>query len=326
MRQSVKKGIEFEYAGFSMFTRQNKNVSLSKLKIFTRRRNIGLLFVLPAAIYMLIFVGYPIISNFILSFQDVTVQTINKADKPFIGIDNYIKLLGDPILGKSVVNTLVFTIGSIIFQFIIGFALALFFNKKFSFAKPIRGLMMIPWMIPVTITGLMFKFMFTSNVGIFNEILKGIGLAPVDWLFQTNTAMLALIFANIWIGIPFNMMLLSTGLTTIPGELYEAAAIDGANRRQCFFKITLPLLKPAIESVLILGFIYTFKVFDLVFVMTNGGPVDSTQLLSTYSYKLSFSLFRYSEGATVANILFVILFFVSLLYIRYFSRDSEEAK
>lgn len=326
MRQSVKKGIEFEYAGFSMFTRQNKNVSLSKLKIFTRRRNIGLLFVLPAAIYMLIFVGYPIISNFILSFQDVTVQTINKADKPFIGIDNYIKLLGDPILGKSVVNTLVFTIGSIIFQFIIGFALALFFNKKFSFAKPIRGLMMIPWMIPVTITGLMFKFMFTSNVGIFNEILKGIGLVPVDWLFQTNTAMLALIFANIWIGIPFNMMLLSTGLTTIPGELYEAAAIDGANRRQCFFKITLPLLKPAIESVLILGFIYTFKVFDLVFVMTNGGPVDSTQLLSTYSYKLSFSLFRYSEGATVANILFVILFFVSLLYIRYFSRDSEEAK
>ena len=311
--------------GFTMFKKRKKKISLNTSRLLGRRRkNFGMLFVIPAALYMLIFVGYPIISNFILSFQDVTVQTINKADKPFVGLDNYIKLLGDPILGKSVVNTFVFTIGSIVFQFIIGFALALFFNKKFSFAKPIRGLMMIPWMIPITITGLMFKFMFTSNVGIINEMLKGIGLAPVDWLFQTNTAMPALIFANIWIGIPFNMILLSTGLTTIPEELYESAAIDGASKTQSFFKITLPMLKPAIESVLVLGFIYTFKVFDLVFVMTNGGPVDSTQMLSTYSYKLSFSLFRYSEGATVANILFVILFIVSLLYIKYFNRDTAE--
>ncbi len=313
--------------GFIMFTTSGNRVSLNKARmLIQRRRNIGLLFVLPAALYMLLFVGYPIISNFILSFQDVTVQTINKVDKPFIGVDNYVKLLGDPILGKSVVNTFVFTIGSIVFQFIIGFALALLFNKKFRFAKPVRGLMMIPWMIPITITGLMFKFMFTSNVGIFNEMLKGIGLAPVDWLFQTNTAMPALIFANIWIGIPFNMILLSTGLTTIPEELYESASIDGASKVQSFFKITLPMLKPAIESVLVLGFIYTFKVFDLVYVMTNGGPVDSTQMLSTYSYKLSFSLFRYSEGATVANILFVILFFVSLIYIRYFNRDSAEVE
>lgn len=310
-----------------MFTKRKKSVALNTSRMLGRRRkNIGMLFVIPAALYMLIFVGYPIISNFILSFQDVTVQTINKPVKPFVGIDNYINLLSDPIVGKSVVNTFVFTIGSIVFQFIIGFALALFFNKKFSFAKPVRGLMMIPWMIPITITGLMFKFMFTSNVGVINEIFKGVGLAPVEWLFHGDTAMLALVIANIWIGIPFNMILLSTGLTTIPEELYESAAIDGASRRQSFFKITLPMLKPAIESVLVLGFIYTFKVFDLVFMMTSGGPVDSTQMLSTYSYKLSFSLFRYSEGATVANILFVILFIVSLLYIKFFNRDSAEVE
>lgn len=285
-----------------------------------------MLFVLPALIYMLVFVGYPILSNFILSFQDVTVQTINQADKPFVGFENYIKLLSDPVLGRSVVNTFIFTIGSIVFQFAVGFALALFFNKKFTFAKPIRGLLMMPWMIPITITALMFQFIFTSNVGIVNEMLKTLGLAPVDWLLQQGTAMTALIITNIWIGIPFNMILLSTGLTTIPEELYESAAIDGASKTQTFFKITLPMLRPAIESVLILGFIYTFKVFDLVFVMTRGGPVDSTQVLSTYSYKLSFTLFRYSEGATVANILFVILFFVSLLYIRFFNRDTAEVK
>jgi len=311
-----------------MFTKQKMKTSSNtvhrrKLRD-TTGKNIGLFFVIPATIYMLVFVGYPIFSNFVLSFQDVTVMTINQPNKPFVGFENYIKLFHDPVLIKSIINTVIFTVGSILFQFIIGFALALFFNKKFTWAKPIRGLMMIPWMIPITITGLLYKFMFTSNVGIFNEILKMIGLAPVDWLFQAGTAMSALIFANIWIGIPFNMILLSTGLTTIPEELYESAAIDGANNRQVFFKITLPMLKPAIESVLVLGFIYTFKVFDLVYVMTNGGPVDATQLLSTYSYKLSFSLFKYSEGATVANILFVILFFVSLIYIKSVNREENE--
>lgn len=300
------------------------NQDLFNKKIPMRRN--GLIFVIPAMIYMLLFVGYPIFSNFILSFQDVTVQTINKADKPFIGFANYIKFLNDPILARAIGNTFIFTAGSIVFQFMIGLALALFFKKKFTLAKPIRGLLMMPWMIPITITALMFQFMFTSNVGIVNEILKSLGIEPVGWLLQQDTAMVALIIANIWIGIPFNMILLSTGLTTIPDELYESAAIDGASKTQTFFKITLPMLKPAIESVLILGFIYTFKVFDLVFVMTRGGPVDSTQVLSTYSYKLSFTLFRYSEGATVANILFVILFFVSLIYIRFFNRDTAEVK
>ena len=128
--------------------------------------------------------------------------------------------------------------------------------------------------------------------------------------------MLALIVANVLIGIPFNMILISTGLTTIPTELYESASIDGAGKLSTFFKITLPLLRPTSESVLILGFIYTFKVFDLVFVMTGGGPVNSTQMLSTYSYKLSFGMYKYSMGSAVANVLFVLLMLVGLLYLR----------
>jgi multiple sugar transport system permease protein len=218
----------------------------------------------------------------------------------------------------SIVSTLLFTIGSLAFQFIIGLLLALWFNTDFSIAKPIRGLLIIPWMIPITITALMFKFMFTSNVGIINQILIAMKIitAPIDWLISTKTAMAALIVTNIWIGMPFNMILLSVGLASIPNELYESSSIDGANKLQSFFRITLPMLKPTIESVLMLGFIYTFKVFDLVFVMTGGGPVNTTHVLSTYSYKLSFSLFRYSDGAAVANILFVILFIASLIYLK----------
>ncbi len=135
--------------------------------------------------------------------------------------------------------------------------------------------------------------------------------------------MIALIVANVWIGIPFNMILISTGLTTIPQELYESASIDGANKVQSFFRITLPMLRPTIESLLILGFIYTFKVFDLVFVMTGGGPVNSTHVLSTYSYKLSFDLFKYSKGAAVANVLFFILLIVSILYLKYVYTEEE---
>jgi multiple sugar transport system permease protein len=185
---------------------------------------------------------------------------------------------------------------------------------------------MMPWMIPITITALIFRFMFSSNVGIINHALRAAGLIarPINWLIMPNTAMFALIAANVWIGIPFNMILISTGLTTIPKELYESASIDGANKVKSFFNITLPLLRPTIESVLILGFIYTFKVFDLVYVMTGGGPVNSTQVLSTFSYRLSFELFRYSQGAATANILFIILFIVGLFYLKLTYSDKEK--
>ncbi len=293
-----------------------------------RYGNVAYLFVLPAALYMVLLVGYPIVSNFVLSFQDVTTTTLSRADKPFVGLRNYVDLLNDGVLRTSVVNTFVFTLGCLVLQFGIGFALAVFFNRETVLARPVRGVLMVPWMIPMTVTALLFKFMFSSNVGIVNQALQAVGLIrePIEWLLQPGTAMLALILANTWIGIPFNMILLSTGLTTIPREVMEAAAIDGARAPQSFFRITVPMLKPVIESVLVLGFIYTFKVFDLVFVMTNGGPVNSTHLLSTYSYKLSFSLFKYSQGAAAANVLFVILFAVSLLYLGLVYRDRDGAR
>jgi multiple sugar transport system permease protein len=294
------------------------------IKLQNANKSSGFLFVLPALIFMSFFIIYPILSNIILSLQEVTVMTLSSAHKPFTGFENYLRLFQDPVLRLSIFNTLLFTLGSLVFQFIFGLLLALLFNTDFSIAKPIRGILIIPWMIPITITALMFKFMFTSNVGIINQILISMKIisAPIDWLISTNTAMSALIITNIWIGIPFNMILLSVGLTTIPNELYESSSIDGAGKLQSFFKITLPLLKPTIESVLILGFIYTFKVFDLVFVMTGGGPVNTTQVLSTYSYKLSFSLFRYSDGAAVANILFLILFIASLVYLKFINTDN----
>jgi len=299
---------------------------MKKIKQFFRYDNVGLLFILPAFIYMMIFVGYPIVSNLILSMQNVTVMNLAKGHRDFVGFKNYATIFSSDVFIKSMTNTLVFTIASLFFQFLIGFGLALFFVQKFKFAKVIRGILMVPWMMPMTVTALMFKLIFATDIGVLNHILKALNLinGNIDWLTNPKTAMIGVVAANVWIGIPFNTILLSTGLTTIPTELYESASVDGATGFQRFVSITLPLLRPTIESVLVLGFIYTFKVYDLVYVMTEGGPVNATHLLSTYSYKLSFDMFKYSEGSAVANVLLVILLIVGMLYMKITMEGEKE--
>lgn len=306
------------YTPFLRKKRTGGGFILQKIKKFFRYDNIGILFVLPAFIYMLVFVGYPILRNIVLSFQDVTAGNLVQGDKHFIGFQNYADIFKDSVFRTSLGNTLLFTVCCLMVQFVIGFALAVFFNKRFAISKPLRGILLVPWMIPITVTALIFKLLFATDIGVLNYILKSLHIISenIEWLTTPGTAMFALICANVWIGIPFNMILISTGLTTIPKELYESASIDGATGRQSFFKITLPLLRPTIESVLILGFIYTFKVYDLVYVMTNGGPVNSTHMLSTYSYKLSFTMFQYSKGSAIANVLLVILMIVGVFYLR----------
>ena len=279
---------------------------------------VGYAFVLPAVIYMLVLIGYPIVYNWIISFQDATAFTLKDSERAFIGLSNYKAIFSDPTFAHAVQHTFIYTIGCLVIQFTIGFLLAMFFSKKFTFAKPIRGLVVISWMLPVTVTALVFKFMFSQDSGIINTLLMNLHIIdePIGWLLSGGTGMAVLIIANSWVGIPFNMLLLTTGLNNISTDVYEAASIDGATKRQQFFKITLPLLKPTIMSTLVLGFVLTFKVFDLVYVMTGGGPVDSTEVLSTYSYKLSFQQFQFGQGAAAACVLFVCLFIVALIYLK----------
>lgn len=294
----------------------------------TRRERQELLFgyclILPAVIYMLIFIGYPIVYNWIISFQDVTAKTLGSRERDYIGFLNYKAIFQEITFQQSLLHTFLYTAGCLVIQFTLGLLFALFFARKFTLSKFIRGLLVISWMLPVTVTALIFKFMFAEGNGIINAILLDLNLIenPIGWLLEGNTAMMALIAANSWVGIPFNMLLLTTGINNIPIDIYEAAAIDGANGIQKFMKITIPLLKPTIMSVLVLGFVLTFKVFDLVYVMTGGGPVTATEVLSTYSYKLSFQLFHFGEGAAAANVLFICLFLVALLYLKTISRDE----
>lgn len=172
---------------------------------------------------------------------------------------------------------------------------------------------------------MLWKYMLSNDAGIIDSVLMRIGLIkqPVGWLINQGTAIYGPIMANIWVGIPFNMLLLTTGLSGIPDEVYESASIDGASAFKQFCRITLPLLRPAMLSVLVLGFVYTFKVFELIFVMTGGGPVNATEVFATFSYRLSFQYYYFGQGAAVANILFVILFCVALVYLKLIK--TEEA-
>lgn len=285
----------------------------------------GIFFVLPAVIYMLTLMVYPLLYNFMLSFRDLTVMNFKGNTSQFIGLTNYINIVKDPEFQQAFWQTLWFTVACIVVQFSLGLLLAVFFNEKFTLAGPIRGMVLVAWMMPVSVTGLLFKYMFSTEGGVINELLKmiGIGVAePLGWLIDPSLAMWAVIIANCWVGVPFNMLLLTTGMSNIPADVYESASIDGANAVKRFFHITVPLLKPAIMSVLMLGFIYTFKVFDLVFMMTKGGPLNATEVLSTYSYRHSFTLYNFSIGAASAVLLFLCLMCVGVFYLRLIQKDE----
>ena len=296
-----------------------------KMSMAAKKRREGYTFILPGFIYMLVVLGYPLVYNFVLSFRNVNVKTFKGGTDVFVGLSNYIELFHNETFLMVFKNTFVFTIGCLVVQFTIGFIFALFFSKKFTLAGPIRGMILVGYMMPMSVTALLGKNMFDVSSGVINDLFMKLGLisAPVEWLLSGSTAMIAIIAVNCWVGIPFNMLLLTSGLTGISTEIYESAEVDGANPFQRFLYITLPLMKPAILSVLMLGFIYTFKAFDLMFVMTSGGPLNSTDVLGTSAYTLSFKQYEFSLGSTAAIILFACLFIVGLFYLRLISKEDD---
>lgn len=285
----------------------------------------GCFFISPAIIFMGLIVVYPLIYNIVMSFRDVTLMTFNGKQK-FIGFDNYLAILKMPLFKKALVNTFIFTVISLLFQFIIGFALALLFSKTFALARFSRGILMVCWMIPVIVYASIWKWMFAGDgSGLINFFLTKLGIIhePISLLTSQSGAMIALLITNIWRGVPYNMLLLATGLTTLPKDVLEAATIDGTTKWQRFIMVKVPLLRSTIISVVTLGFINTFKTFDLVWIMTKGGPLDSTQILATASYKLTFSSFEFGQGAAVADILLIILSIIGFFNLKFMYSENK---
>ncbi len=291
-----------------------------------RDRITGLFFVLPAVLYMMIMMIYPLVYNFILSFRDLNVMTFKGNTSVFVGFSKLCNDFAGPGFYTGLLANVVVYLRVYCSAVYAGHCAGRRSSMENShWPDRCVVLLLVAWMMPVAVTGLLFKYMFLTEGGVINTLLHMFGLMrgePLGWLIDPKLAMWAVIIANCWVGVPFNMLLLATGMSNIPPDVYESAAIDGCNVIQRFFRITIPLLKTSILSVLMLGFIYTFKVFDLIFMMTKGGPLNATEVLSTYSYRQSFSLFNFSMGSASAVLLFVCLMMVGVFYLRLIRKDE----
>jgi multiple sugar transport system permease protein len=280
-------------------------------------------FLVPAVLYVIFAFVIPIVYNLILSFEQTSPATISSLFAPFAGIQNYKITLQQATTQSAIVRTFSFTVLSLLLQFVIGFSLALLFNLKFPLRKFARSLIIVPWLLPLLITGFIFQFLLQAEAGAVNQILGDIGLIshPIGFLTSPGWAYIAILIANVWIGIPFFTVLLYSALQDVPIELQEAAMLDGANSWQRLYKVTLPVIRPIIEVVFVLGFVFTIKVFDVVIGLTQGGPANSTQLLATWGYNLSFQQFEYGQGAALNTILLLIALVAAPIYIRL-NRES----
>ncbi|MFJ1977900.1 carbohydrate ABC transporter permease [Streptomyces albogriseolus] len=274
-------------------------------------------FVAPAVVFMLLFFGYPLVRNVVMSFQHYTPTTFFTGEAPFNGADNWSSVFQDALFGKALWHTLVFTAGSLLGQFCIGLALAVFFNRRFPLGGVLRSLILLPWLVPMVVSGIVWRRILDQDTGVLNTFLDTLGLGGhTPWLTSPDMALLSVILVNVWIGIPFNMVILYGGLQEIPKELYEAASLDGASAWRAFRSVTLPLLKPVITVVLVLGFMSTVKILDLILALTDGGPADATQTLGTLTYQNSFVELDFGAGAVVGNVLILISAVFAVFYLR----------
>lgn len=294
-------------------------------KFFSSREKLTPYFcILPAAAFLVAILGFPILYSVVISFQKYTLETLVSKQAQFIGFQNFSAVLTDPAFMVALSHSLIFTVASIFFQFTIGLGLAILFSRTFRLSNVMRGLLLSGWQIPSVVTGTIFLWLFNLDYGLINFLLTSLGIAkePIGWIVQADAALPAVIIANIWLGIPFNLIMLSAGITGLPEDVYEAATVDGANGWQKTVHITIPLLRSTILAVLMLGFIYTLRVFDVIWIMTKGGPGDATEVLPTFAYRLSFIHFNFGQSAAVAVIMLVILLSAALVYLKATLREE----
>jgi multiple sugar transport system permease protein len=270
---------------------------------------------MPALVMLGLITLYPAVYVVYLSLQR-RLLIFNRPS--FVGLANYLYLLQDERFWNALANTVYFTLVSVIFELILGLGFALLLNRTFKLKGTARALVMIPWIIPTVVSAKMWEWIYNTNFGVLNYLLG----TQVNWLGSPFWALNCAIFMDIWKTTPFAAILLTAGLQVIPVEIIRAARIDGAGPWQIFRRVTLPLLKPVILVVLIFRTLDAFRVFDSVYVLTGGGPANSTETLSIYAYKVLFQTLQFGYGSTLSVIVFLCVGFFSLVYIRFLRRGS----
>ena len=268
-------------------------------QLSTNRNWLGFWFMLPAAAFLLLFLVYPLGLGIWLSFTDSRIGTPGS----FVGVENYEWIIGDPKFQTAVFFTLLYTLVASVLKFGIGLYLAVLLNQSMPLKAFVRSIVLIPFIVPTVLSAVAFWWIFDPQFSIVSWSLKKIGLidANINFLGDAWNARWSVIFANVWRGVPFIAISLLAGLQTVPASLYEAATLDGGSRWQIFRRVTYPLLTPIVAVVMTFSVLFTFTDFQLIKVLTNGGPAGATELMATMSYNTAILGSRIGEGAAVST-------------------------
>ena len=303
--------------------RESRRQGLSWSRLLGKDAALGYALVTPLLLVIVGLLAYPIISALLLSFQDRMLGSPGR----FIGLQNYTELLFSDRRFRTVVsNSVIFTIVSVAGKLLIGLGMAVLLNQRIAARAMFRGWLLLPWVAPTFVTALTWRWMFDGTSGVINYILMVFGVitSPIAWLGSGATAMLAVITTNIWRGFPFFGVSLLAGMQAIPAELYEAADVDGASPWQKFWHITLPGVRTVLVVTTMLSTIWTFNDFQIVWIMTGGGPAYATHLFATYSYKVGFTGSRLGYAVAVSTILAPLLIVMILALSPLIMRGERE--
>jgi multiple sugar transport system permease protein len=294
--------------------------SLRSASVLDGRNSLGLLFMLPAAALLLVFLTYPLGLGVWLGFTDTRIGR----DGVFVGLENYELLWTDTVFWLSVFNTVLYTAAASLLKFGLGLWLALLLNHHLPFKAFLRAIVLLPWVVPTVLSAIAFWWIFDAQFSIISWALIKLGIinAPINFLGDTTNARASVIAANVWRGIPFVAITLLAGLQTIPQSLYEAATLDGSTSWQRFRFITLPMLTPIIAVVMTFSVLFTFTDFQLIYVLTRGGPVNATQLMATLSFQRAIPGGNLGEGAAIA--VAMIPFLLSAILFSYFGLQRRK--
>lgn len=283
----------------------------------TRRKLAAYAFIAPALGIIGVFVFYPIVRAGIISFQSWDLLDVPR----FVGTNNYSRLVGSPSFREVLYRTFEFVALTTPTNIVLALFLAIALNRNLPLKSFWRGLIFLPAVTSMVAIGRLWQYMY-AQYGVVNYALSVVGIEPVPWLSSTELALPSIVLVSIWYGVGWNVVLFLAGLQSVPAEYYEAAVIDGAGKWKCFSKITVPLLRPIILFVAIVTLITQFRVFDLVFVMTQGGPGTSTMVIMMYLYRQAFMMFEMGQAAAIAFFLLAIVLILSAVQMRLFRSEA----
>jgi multiple sugar transport system permease protein len=281
-------------------------------------------FIAPAAIVIFGIALYPILHTFIISLHQLNLK-FPDLGMQFVWFENYVRLFRDGRALGALLNTFVFTVSTVALELVFGMIIALLMDRALRFRGLLRATVLIPWAMPTVVAAMLWRWMYNDQSGIINAVLIGLGATSeyVQFLAEPLLAWLAVIVAEVWKTTPFMALLLLAGLQVIPREVYEASEIDGASKIRTFFTITLPLIKPVLLVALLFRTLDAFRVFDVIFVMTGGGPGNATESLSLYTYKTMFGGLDFGYGSALSVFTFMCVVVISVLYIRFIGTNTK---